>query len=42
MIHVSKGGDTLIAQREADSPDCYISNFRVTSAEHDTLQFCMD
>ena len=31
-----------IAQREAHSPDCYIRNFRVTSAEHDTLQFCMD
>ena len=31
-----------IAQREAHSPDCYISNFRVTSTEHDTLQFCMD
>ena len=34
--------DWRIAQREAHSPDCYISNFRVTSAEHDTLQFCMD
>ena len=31
-----------ITQREAHFPDCYISNFRVTSAEHDTLQFCME
>ena len=31
-----------IEQREAHSPDCYLTNFRETSPEHDTLQFCMD
>ena len=30
------------AQWEAQSPDCYLSNFRVTRPEHGTLQFCIE